>query len=448
MAFPTTVTITPTIGSRYTWAGAGFNWAAQDATKSWDEAYPVSYALNVGEGWSTGDALVRQYTLAPREGWLTAEFWSQVFDQLLVESLLTNECWMDIWDPVLRIYDSWVMSDVLANTATVPVHDAWQTAEASSRAPEVVSLEAWQTGEAWLQKYQLAPQEGWNTEELASREANPVFLEAWQIVDVPPVWDAVLSFYEAWINGETMTHVWQDFLTFVEGWTTSELQSKDVRRPIAESWHTAEKLTRASTKGIEEALHTAEALDARVSFQRLCAEAWRLADTLSKEQIAAILEALHMNEAYLRNANAVISDLAFAPGDLTLEQFTGLVSSPAGYGPFTDFLPGELEYQKALIALVLAGPLTTGRPQITEWELSVDVPNLTDSGTLALEAKNTFIPFKTRFFAPPEVIVQLRGGSTGTPDITGITDAGFYLQILGANGQPVAGDVVWSAVGY
>ena len=160
------------------------------------------------------------------------------------------------------------------------------------------------------------------------------------------------------------------------------------------------------------------------------------------------MEALELDEAYLRNANAVISDLVFSPGDLSVSNFLGATSTPAGYGPFTEFMPGELEYQKALIAIVLAGPLTTGRPQITEWKLTVDVPDQTDGGTLAIPAANVFIPFKTRFFAPPEVIVQTRGGSAGSPDITSITDTGFYVQINNASGYPVAGDIVWSAVGY
>ncbi|MDT8900080.1 hypothetical protein [Anaeroselena agilis] len=448
MEFPTTVTITPTNGSYYTWGSADFPWAAPDATRTWDTAYPISYALNVEEGWSASEDVGQQYTLTPHEGWRTAELWSQVFAQIISESWMTNECWTDIWQPMLRVYDSWIMSDGLANSATIPQAAGWRTEESSSRAPVVNPQEGWQTAEDWRQQYQLSPQEGWVMVELAAREFSRTLEESLNVTDRQPVWNAILAVCEAWNNGETMNHVWLDFLNFVESWTTSETPQNEVTKPLFDSLRTADRITKATQKVILEACHIAETLKTENTFQRAFAEALRLVESLSHVQIKAVREVLNLDDAYLRNANAVISDLAFASGDLTLDKFVSAISAPVGYGAFTDFIPGELEYQKALVALVLAGPLTTGRPQVTEWKLTVDVPDRTDSGTRSIPASTTFILFKVRFFAPPEVIVQLRGGSTGTPDITGITDAGFYLQILGANGQPVAGDVVWSAVGY
>ncbi len=448
MAYPTTIDVSSVAGTPYTWGGAGFAWDSVDGIKTWATAYPLTYTLSVGEGWAVAEAHKRQYSLAPHEGWHTAELATKAAAHIIQESWRVNDVWADIWMPMLRVFEVLAAAEALANATTLPKDEVLQLAEASSRAPQINPQDGWCVGDDLAQRYGLSPEEGWETAELHGRAVERPLQEAWRIADAPPVWTAVVAFLEAWVNAETMTHTWQDFLTFVEGWTTAETSANDVTRPLSETWRIVDARTAATTKGVPVSLHVGETVTATSTFKRLFAEACRLAEGFSKAQVKVVIEALTMDEAYLRNANAVISDLAFASGDLTVEQFAALVSTPAGYGPFSPFIPGELEYQKALIAIVLAGPLTTGRPRVNEWKLTVDVPDRTDGGTRTIPAAVTFVPFKVRFFAPPEAMVQLRGGSTGTPDVISITEAGFYVQINDATGHPVAGDIVWSAVGY
>ncbi len=448
MAYPTTVDVSSVAGAPYTWAGADFPWDSVDGIKTWAAAYPLTYTLNVGEGWAVAEAQNRQYTLAPHEGWHTAELVAKATAPVIEESWRVSDVWVDVWAPMLRVLETLTAADVLVNTTTLPQAESWQLTEASSRAPQLKPQEGWRTDDGLAQQYGLSPEEGWNTAELDGRTVDRLLKEAWRTADAPPVWTTIMAFLEAWANGETMSHTWQDFLTFVEGWTTAETPANAVTRPFSGAWRTAEARTVATTKTVPVGLQIGEAVTATSTFKRLFAEVCHLAEGLSKAQIKAVFEALAMDEEYLRHANAVISDLAFASGDLTVEQFAALVSTPAGYGPFSTFIPGELEYQKALVAIVLSGPLTTGRPRVNEWKLTVDVPDRTDGGTRTIPAAATFVPFKVRFFAAPEVMVQLRGGSIGTPDVISITEAGFYVRINDATGHPVAGDIVWSAVGY
>ncbi len=448
MAYLTTVDVSSVAGAPYTWAGAGFPWDSVDGIKTWATAYPLTYTLSVGEGWAVAEAQKYQYTLAPRENCRLAEQLAKTLAHTIEEAWRVNDVWADVWMPMLRVFEVLATAEALANATTLPQDESLQLAEASSRAPQVSPQEGWGVGDDLAQQYGLSPEENWNMAEMDGRAVDRPLHETWRIADAPPVWTALLAFLEAWANSETMTHTWMDFLTFVEGWTMAETPANDVTRPFSETWRTAEARTAATTKGVPVSLRVGEAVTATSTFKRLFAEACHLAEGLSKAQVMAVFEALALDEAYLRNANAVISDLAFASGDLTVEQFAALVSSPAGYGPFSPFIPGELEYQKALVAIILAGPLTTGRPRVNEWKLTVDVPDRTDGGTRTLSAAATFVPFKARFFAPPEVMVQLRGGSTGTPDIISITEAGFYVQINDVAGHPVASDIVWSAVGY
>jgi hypothetical protein len=448
VAYPTTVDVSSVAGAPYTWGGAGFPWDSVDGIKTWATAYPLTYTLSVGEGWAVTEAQKYQYTLAPRENCRLAEQLAKTLAHTIEETWRMSEGWADVWMPMLRVFEVLATAEALRNATTLPQAEGWQLAEASSRAPQLNPQEGWGIGDDLAQQYGLSPEEGWNTAELDGRAVDRPLRESWRITDAPPLWTVAMAFLEAWVNAETMTHTWVDFLTFVEGWTTTETPANDVTRPLRESWRIAEARAAAATKTVPVGLHVGETATTRSTFQRLFTEACRLAEGLSQSQVKAVFEALALDEAYLRNANAVISDLAFASGDLTVEQFAALVSSPAGYGPFSPFIPGELEYQKALAAIVLAGPLTAGRPRVNEWKLTVDVPDRTDGGTRSIPAAATFVPFKVRFFAPPEVMVQLRGGSTGAPDIVSITDAGFYIQIKDTAGSLVAGDIVWSAVGY
>jgi hypothetical protein len=448
VAYPTTVDVSSVAGAPYTWGGAGFRWDSVDGIKTWATAYPLTYTLSVGEGWTVAEAQKQHYTLTPRESCRLAEHLAKTLAHTVEEAWQMNEGWADVWMPMLRVFEVLATAEALGNAATISKAEGWRVAEASSRAPQFNPQEGWCIGDDLAQRYGLSPAEGWSTAEQDSRAVERSLSESWHITDAPPVWSTTMAFLEAWVNAETMTHTWVDFLTFVEGWTATEAPANDVTRPFSETWRTAEARAAAATKTVPVDLHIGETATTRSTFQRLFAEACHLAERLSQAQIKAVFEALATDEAYLRNANAVISDLAFASGDLTVEQFAALVSSPAGYGPFSPFIPGELEYQKALVTIVLAGPLTAGRPRVNEWKLTVDVSDRTDGGTRTIPAAATFVPFKARFFAPPEVMVQLRGGSTGTPDVISITEAGFYVQINDAAGHPVASDVVWSAVGY
>lgn len=443
----TTVNVNSSQGRAYTWGDARFAWSDPDGGKTWDTATPTVYTLSVGEGWATEDAWNQRYSLKPQEGWHTAEAWSQDFALPVGEAWRTRECWTDIWLPWLRISESCAITETTLKSMFMAKAEGWAVTEEACRQSQILGLEGWATGDAWHPQFGLNLSEGWTAAELAAKLMTHISREAFQTTDSPPVWEAVKAIAESCNTAETYHEITQFNYRAAENITFEEKPVKHTARPFAESFRTMDSWEQSTIKDCPESLVTVESLENTAQFQRIISEAFHAAEAIAKVCDITPGEAFSVLEAYLRNANAVMSDIAFGTGDLSLEDFLKM-NSPVGYTPFTAFVPGELEYQKALISLVINGPLTTGRPKIIDWRLTVDVPDQTDSGTCTIPAANTFIPFSRRFFAPPEVLVQLRGGSSGTPDITGVTDAGYYLQINGENGQPVAGDVVWSAVGY
>jgi hypothetical protein len=393
MAYVTTIDISSLPGSAYTWETALFAWNDPDGRKTWDDVRPVVYTLRVGEGWSAEEAWWQQYQLTSREGWHMAEGLVQVFACLIQEAWRISEGWTDVWLALMKIVEGWTVAEVTRKSVHISQAEGWGI---------MVSL---------------------------------------------PVWNMLQATSEAWNTAEADQETVDFHYKAVESFLLDESLAKSATKSLSETFTPSDGWAVETIKNLWEVWQTQDSAATRNSFERVLAESFSTADSISKDQISTFFEAMETVEAYLRSANAVVSDLAFGSGDLSLDEFLKL-NAPVGYSPFTAFVPGELEYRKALIALILKGTLTTGRPRITDWQLTVDVPDQTDGGTSFIPAANTFIPFQRRFYAPPQVLVQLRGGSGGTPDITHITEAGFYVQISDATGSILAGDIIWSADGY
>lgn len=443
----TTVDISFSPGSAYTWETARFTWDDPDSGKTWDSARPMVYTLRVGEGWTTGDTWRQQYQLTSQEGLHVAEGWSPAFACLIHEAWRVSEGWTDVWLALLNIAEGWKVAETTKKSTLIPKAEGWTVAETVSQSSIKRCLEAWTMVEVLARIAVKLEQEGWMTSEFASRLAVKPSQEAWQTADSPPVWHSIKAITEAWNMTEADWETVDFHYQAVESFLFGERQAKDVTKFLSETFTPSDGWAVETIKNLWEVWQTQDSAATRNSFERVLAESCATADSISKDQISTFFEAMETVEAYLRSANAVVSDLAFGTGDLSLADFLKL-NSPAGYSSFTSFVPGELEYRRALIALILKGPLTTGRPRITDWQLTVDVPDQTDGGVCSLPATNTYIPFQRRFYAPPQVLVQLRGGRGGTPDITHITEDGFYVQISDTTGGLLAGDIIWSADGY
>lgn len=183
-----------------------------------------------------------------------------------------------------------------------------------------------------------------------------------------------------------------------------------------------------------------------IQFKRLYEEYVSLADKISKDLNIKREDAINILELYLRHANAVISDILLDSGDMTLEQFLANTSAPLGYDKFIDFIPGEYEYQKALIQLILETVSTnTTVPQVTDWVYNVDIPDTIDRGNVNLTANvPVTVPFNRKYYHIPEVNVTLRSGTniSALPQITNITETNFTV-VMNDNGT-----ISWTAVGY
>lgn len=213
-----------------------------------------------------------------------------------------------------------------------------------------------------------------------------------------------------------------------------------------EQFSLSEGVAKSGKKNITTPVKISEKLERKAVFRRVFEESVSAIERLSKKYNKSISEVMKIVDAYLRSANAAYSDFYISNKDLSYEEFLK-INSPVGYESFRDFLIGDYEYKEALFRVMLNGPLTEGRPLITNWALNVDVPDICDRGTLTVPKEGKRINFGKRFYEIPEVNVIVRAGANGVPDYT-VDDTGFFVKIYGPDGQPISATISWSAIGY
>ena len=259
--------------------------------------------------------------------------------------------------------------------------------------------------------------------------------------------------HEAIALAETYVDYINFILSVTESLLLGEVAAKNIQRPEAEGFYIGDGRISLPTKGVTEPLVLAEVVEPVTLFWRGVAEAISLGDAEAKASARFSSETLVVADALLRHANAVLADLAVRSTTMDEADFRALLADkgPLGYGRFRDLVPGDYEYSKAIIGLLLSAPVTGDRTAIADAVLNVDVPDVRDRGTASVPIAGITIVFTRSFADPPEVQVTLKaGGTPSLPEIISITTTGFSVRLVdAADGvTPVAGTVSWSALGY
>lgn len=191
-----------------------------------------------------------------------------------------------------------------------------------------------------------------------------------------------------------------------------------------------------------------------VLFRRDFAENAAVSDEVTKVMELLKQDNAALYDAFLEACGGVISNIAIAEGDISLNEFNEATQTAPGYTPFMDFKVGEYEYQDALVRIVINAIAAQTKPSVSNVIMHVDIPDTQDRGTANITDTSapTRINFTKLFYIVPEVNVNLRGGNTGdgvvTPYITSMDKTGFEVQLVNDNGQLVTGLITWQATGY
>ena len=163
-----------------------------------------------------------------------------------------------------------------------------------------------------------------------------------------------------------------------------------------------------------------------------------------------VSESIHVTEEMRKKAKAIISDLLIRNVDLTQADFEQMLraSGAAGYEEFRSMIEGDYEYQKAIIKVIMNSS-GNASPRSNVLKLTADLPDISDSGSATISAVNTRVNFTRTFTVPPEVVgTQVGGALIGSPRITSIDAAGFYIELVNAGNTLIAGTISWRALGY
>ena len=276
---------------------------------------------------------------------------------------------------------------------------------------------------------------------------------------------SMLDLADGWI-GEVLAHrrqtlafaeTYVDYIDFIlsvaENLALGEVAAKAAIRPTEETLAMTGADARWPVKTVSEAFSPADAIACIAAFRRDLAEGLAIGEVAAKDHSRLDVESLALADALLRHANAVLADLAVRSTPMDEAAFQALLSEkgPIGYGPFRELVPGDYEYAKALIGLLLAAPVTGERVAIADATFNVDVPDVRDRGTAGVPATGATIAFNRSFTDPPEVQVTLKAaGTLAVPELTAITTTDFDVRLFDAvDGVTlVAGIVSWSALGY
>jgi hypothetical protein len=130
---------------------------------------------------------------------------------------------------------------------------------------------------------------------------------------------------------------------------------------------------------------------------------------------------------------------------------TAPVRSLIGYSPYKEFIPGDYDYQQALVWLAATVADRSLDLTINPAKMVVDVPDIIRRGTVSVGTGGVNVTFPAGFNAAPDVqVTQIGGASLAIVRVTAVTASGFTVRLFDAAAPTtaVAGTISYIAYGY
>jgi hypothetical protein len=167
-------------------------------------------------------------------------------------------------------------------------------------------------------------------------------------------------------------------------------------------------------------------------------------------------EWMYVNDwlATYANAPGVLGDFATYTTEMDAAGFIAFVTQrrPLGAYPWQPLIPADYGFQTAFVRLTVDVGDRGQDVFVTDAKLRVDVPDILDSGSVAVSAGGTAVTFARTFNSAPAVsVIQTGGAVTAVPRITaGPTTTGFTVFLYDAANPAtaVAGTINFNAKGY
>ena len=392
------VAISENPGADYTWDSTAFSWDSPTAAvKSWDSANLASWACQASDAVGFLESTGKAIALSRAEDLRILDAVRKGVRKVVLESLSFTELYIDNIAFTLRVFETIGVLENVGKAVRVSHSEAFGLTDAQRKAIGLNRSESVELVEAFSRSVAFTRQQQ----------------EAFRVIDAV---------------------------------------SKGVAVSKAEALLVRDKLSKDIRVGKAENLAFAEAFGRTLAYKRRIAEGLRVADALSKAYRMSVAEALGLVDVYLRNSNAVVSDMLVSNQDITFEDFLRVVDAGRvpGYTDFRTFVQGDYEYSEAIFRVLLEA--TSGdRGSISELKVSVDVPDVFDRGlAMITDAQNgLYVEFARPFHIVPEMSMLLKGGTVlAFPRLTTLDEFGFTVKLFDKNEVAVTGSVSWAAHGY
>ena len=289
--------------------------------------------------------------------------------------------------------------------------------------------------------------------ESAGKTASKGFSESFGVSETGFVKDIIsneavsLNIAETYIDLINFVHTIQESVSF------APVGGVDFTRPYSESFSMSSASVRELIADAVQTIGFAELREDFVDYVNNIAESIAISETASKHMFGLNYETLTLAERMVRAANAVLFDILITEYSDTdpVDWPAWAKKAPPGYTEFTQLVPGDREYEKAIIGVKVTGPTTVGRPGISSLTLHVDVPDVVERGnTVTTAGAWKTITFDKDFKVAPEVNVQYKsGGTPGFPDVQNVTATSFEVAVRDASSPStlISGTVGWAAIG-
>lgn len=435
-------------GSLYTWDEAAYSWDSTTATKPWDTLYPSRHSVAADDrlalAASTGKAARsrRSFTAALRMGEASQKRpKKQAAEVIAVAEQATRTIRF-----VRQLAEAAALAGSVGKHSRRGFCDSVALVSSAVKRPGKGAVEMVAVEEAAQKAAARLLLEGLCIEAEAEKATvKGTFTDGWSMEDCVKERQIGKQAAEAMEAQETARKALARPLA-AESLVMEEEAAKHPVKPFDAGFGLSGVLFRDFTKRIEEALPITETLLREAVYRRLRQEQIGAVEELAKLPVKELSRQLEIAETYLRNANAVLSDLYYSSQPLSFAAFQKL-EAPVRYQPFRDFVIGDYSYEEALFRMLVEGAVMADRPLVTDWRLNVDVPDVSDRGMVEVPEAGLRIDFKKRFYAVPEVNVAVRGGLGATPEYE-VDVEGFTVQLRKADGTLTAGTISWSANGY
>ena len=235
------------------------------------------------------------------------------------------------------------------------------------------------------------------------------------------------------------------------------LFEKHMEQHMLEYLKVIEVLSKSSSKPLTESFNIFSANITGAGYFREMKETLLVADTVSEWLKQYIFETLTAISSTTTGYRGTISDMLILnePVD-SFEDFKEMVlnSRVSGFSDFKSYIQGDYTYDKAMVKAVLESTSVSGRTELENMEIQVDLPDIIERGTatILVDTDGIAVTFNKSFWITPELTVTVKGGDNTValiPEITQQSSAGFTVKLRNADtGAYAIGTLSWTAHGY